>query len=49
MTTSFAPHPLLIPPALAKEVGLHEAVILQQIQSRLETPITTSLKSNITF
>ena len=49
MTTSFAPHPLLIPPALAKEVGLHEAVILQQIHSRLETPITTILKSNITF
>ncbi|WP_052672519.1 hypothetical protein [Aliterella atlantica] len=31
MTTSLAPHPLLIPPDLAKEIGLHEAVILQQI------------------
>ncbi len=31
MTTSLAPHPLLIPPELAKEIGLHEAVILQQI------------------
>jgi hypothetical protein len=49
MTTSLAPHPLLIPPALAKEIGLHEAVILQQIHSRLETPITTIQKSNITF
>jgi len=33
MTTSLAPHPLLISPALAKEIGLHEAVILQQILS----------------
>ena len=49
MTTSLAPHPLLIPPALAKEIGLHEAVILQQIHSWLETPITTIQKSNITF
>ena len=36
MTTSLAPHPLLIPPALAKEIGLHEAVILQQIHYWLE-------------
>ena len=36
MTTSLAPHPLLIPPALAKEIGLHEAVILQQIHYCLE-------------
>ena len=49
MTRSLPPHPLLIPPALAKEIGLHEAVILQQIHSRLETPITTIQKSNITF
>ena len=49
MTASLAPHPLLIPPVLAKEIGLHEAVILQQINSRLETPITTIYKSNITF
>ncbi len=36
MTTSLAPHPLLIPPALAKEIGLHEAVILQQVHYWLE-------------
>lgn len=36
MTTSLAPHPLLIPPDLAKEIGLHEAVILQQIHYWLE-------------
>ena len=36
MSTSLAPHPLLIPPALAKEIGLHEAVILQQIHYWLE-------------
>ncbi len=36
MTTSLAPHPLLIPPELAKEIGLHEAVILQQIHYWLE-------------
>ncbi len=36
MTTSLAPHPLLIPPALAKEIGLHEAVILQQMHYWLE-------------
>ena len=36
MTISLAPHPLLIPPALAKEIGLHEAVILQQIHYWLE-------------
>jgi hypothetical protein len=30
------PHPLLIPPDLAKEIGLHEAVILQQIHYWLE-------------
>ncbi|PSB27729.1 hypothetical protein [Chlorogloea sp. CCALA 695] len=36
MTTSLAPHPLLISPALAKEIGLHEAVILQQVHYWLE-------------
>ena len=36
MTASLAPYPLLIPPALAKEIGLHEAVILQQIHYWLE-------------
>ncbi len=36
MTTSLAPYPLLIPPDLAKEIGLHEAVILQQIHYWLE-------------
>ncbi len=36
MTTSLAPHPLLIPPDLAKEIGLHEAVILQQMHYWLE-------------
>jgi hypothetical protein len=36
MPTSLAPHPLLIPPDLAKEIGLHEAVILQQIHYWLE-------------
>ncbi|WP_052672542.1 hypothetical protein [Aliterella atlantica] len=36
MTTSLAPHPLLLPPDLAKEIGLHEAVILQQIHYWLE-------------
>ncbi|WP_009630449.1 hypothetical protein [Synechocystis sp. PCC 7509] len=35
-TTSLALHPLLIPPDLAKEIGLHEAVILQQIHYWLE-------------
>lgn len=36
MTTSLAPHPLLLPPDLAKEIGLHEAVILQQMHYWLE-------------
>ena len=36
MTASLAPYPLLIPPALAKEIGVHEAVILQQIHYWLE-------------
>lgn len=36
MTISLAPHPLLLPPDFAKEIGLHEAVILQQMHYWLE-------------